>query len=137
MSIENCISGASWVVQWLKIHLSMQRTWIWSPIQEVVKNLPASAEDIRDAGLIPGSGRSSGGGHGNSLHYSCLENPIGSQELDMTEETAHTRKISYAMEKLSLCTTTRESPRAAPRPSTAKNKFKKNFLKIVKVEIWI
>ena len=58
----------------------------------------------------------------------------GSQELDMTEETAHTcahtRKISYAMGKLSLCTTTRESPRAAPRPSTAKNKFKKNFKKI-------
>ena len=33
----------------------------------VVKNLPANAEDIRDAGLIPGSGRSSGEGNGNSL----------------------------------------------------------------------
>ena len=39
-----------------------------------VKNLPASAGDLRDAGLIPGSGRSSGGGHGNPLQYSCLEN---------------------------------------------------------------
>ena len=33
----------------------------------VVKNLPASAGDLRDAALIPGSGRSSGGGHGNPL----------------------------------------------------------------------
>ena len=42
----------------------------------VVKNLPASAGDIRDIGLIPWSGRSSGGGHGNPLQYSCLENPM-------------------------------------------------------------
>ena len=41
----------------------------------VVKNLPASEGDIRDTGLIPGSGRSSGGGQGNPLQYSCLENP--------------------------------------------------------------
>ena len=40
----------------------------------MVKNLPANAGDIRDAGLIPGSGRPPGGGHGNSLQYSCLEN---------------------------------------------------------------
>ena len=40
----------------------------------VVKNLPANAGDIRDAGSIPGSGISPGGGHGNSLQYSCLEN---------------------------------------------------------------
>ena len=37
--------------------------------------LPASAGDIRDVGLIPGSGRSPGGGHGSPLQYSCLENP--------------------------------------------------------------
>ena len=41
----------------------------------VLKNLPASAGDVKDAGSIPGSGRSLGGGHGNSLQYSCLENP--------------------------------------------------------------
>ena len=40
----------------------------------VVKNSPANAGDIPDAGLISGSGRSPGGGHGNSLQY-CLENP--------------------------------------------------------------
>ena len=40
----------------------------------VVKNLPASAGDIRHMGSIPGLGRSSGGGHSNPLQYSCLEN---------------------------------------------------------------
>ena len=41
----------------------------------VVKNRPGNAEDIRDEVLIPGSGRSAGGGNGNPLQYSCLEVP--------------------------------------------------------------
>ena len=44
----------------------------------VVKNLPANAGDKRDVGLIPGLGRSPGGGHGNPLQYSCLENLLDS-----------------------------------------------------------
>ena len=47
-----------------------------SQVALAVKNLPASAGDRRDMGLIPGSGRSPGGGHGNPLQYSCLENPM-------------------------------------------------------------
>ena len=39
----------------------------------VVTNLPANAGDIRDAGSIPGLGRSPGGGYGNPLQYFCLE----------------------------------------------------------------
>ena len=42
----------------------------------VVKNPPAKAGDAREVGLIPGLGRSSGGGKGNSPQYSCLENPM-------------------------------------------------------------
>ena len=42
-----------------------------------IRNLPASAGDIRDMSSILGLGRSSGGGHGNRLQYSCLENPMG------------------------------------------------------------
>ena len=42
----------------------------------VVKNPADNAEDLRDVGSIPGSGRSPGGGHGNPLQYSCLENPM-------------------------------------------------------------
>ena len=41
-----------------------------------VKNPPANAGGIRDVGLIPGLGRSPGGGHGNPLQYSCLKNPM-------------------------------------------------------------
>ena len=66
----------------------------------MVKNLPASAGDIRDVGLILELGRSPGGGHGNPHQYSCLENPwteelgVGysqwdHKELDTTEKMPH------------------------------------------------
>ena len=62
----------------------------------MAKNLPANAGDIRDVGSILGLGRSPGGGHGNPLQYSCLEDhmdrgslegysPWGRKESDMTE----------------------------------------------------
>ena len=47
-----------------------------SQVALVVKNLPANAGDTRDASSIPGSGRSPGGGHGDPLQSSCLENPM-------------------------------------------------------------
>ena len=67
-------------------------------VAPVVKNTPANAGDVRDSGLISGLGRSPGGGHGNPLQDSCLENPHGQRSLagygpwdckesDMTEET--------------------------------------------------
>ena len=63
----------------------------------MVKNPHADAGDIRDMGLIPGLGRSPGGGHGNPLQCSCLEIPMdrgalwatvhGIAESDMMEVT--------------------------------------------------
>ena len=47
-----------------------------SQVAQWVKNLPASAGDLRDVGSIPGSERSPGEGNGNLLQYSCLENPM-------------------------------------------------------------
>ena len=47
-----------------------------SQVVLVVENLPANEGDIRDTGSIPGLGRSSRVGNGNSLQYSCLENPM-------------------------------------------------------------
>ena len=44
-----------------------------SVVVQLVKNLPANAGDL---GLVPGSGRYPGGGHGNLLRYSCLKNPM-------------------------------------------------------------
>ena len=55
------------------------------------KEPPANAGDLRDAGSILGLGRSPGGGHGNTLWYSCLENPMDRvhrvADWDMTEAT--------------------------------------------------
>ena len=56
--------------QWKHIELGA------SPVAHLIKNPPVSAGDIRDVGSIPGSGRSSGGGHGNPLHNASLENPM-------------------------------------------------------------
>ena len=52
----------------------------------VIKNLPANAGDIRDKGLIPGLGRSLGGGNGNRLQYSCLGNPMNRGALQATDD---------------------------------------------------
>ena len=70
----------------------------------VVKNPPANAGDIRDVGSVPGSGRSPGGGNGNPLQYSRLQNPMdgsladyspqGRKQLDTTEATEHTHLFS-------------------------------------------
>ena len=50
---------------------------VWdSQMALVVKNPHANAGDSRDVSLIPGLGRSPGGGNGNPLQYSCLENPM-------------------------------------------------------------
>ena len=49
---------------------------MYSFILLVVKNLPANAGDIRDSGSVLGSGRAPGGGNGNPLQFSCLENPM-------------------------------------------------------------
>ena len=50
---------------------------LWaSQVVLVVNNSPANAGDLRDVGLIPGSGRCPGGGHGNPLQYLRLENPM-------------------------------------------------------------
>ena len=50
----------------------------------VIKNPPAAAGDARDLGLIPGQGRFPGGGNGNPLQYSCLENPMDGEAWQAT-----------------------------------------------------
>jgi len=50
--------------------------WGASQVALVVKNLPANEGEVKDPGFIPGLGRSPGGGQGNPLRYSCLENPM-------------------------------------------------------------
>ena len=59
-------------------HLPVYLTWmaLSASVALVVNNMPDNAGDARDAGSTPGSGRSPGGGNGNPVQYSCLENPM-------------------------------------------------------------
>ena len=79
-----------------------------------VKNLPAEAGDARDAGLIPRSGRSPGGGHGNPLQYSCLEDP-----MDRRAGQATVHGFANSRTALSACTLTHTHTqlRDTPLPS--------------------
>ena len=77
----------------------------------MIKNLPANAEDTRDAGLIPGSGRSPGVGNGNPLQYSWPRNfqgqsslegysPWGHKESGTTERThTHTHTHTHFIDE--------------------------------------
>ena len=85
-----------------------------SQVVLVVKNLPANAGGIRDAGSIPQSGRSLGRGHGNPLQYACLENPMdrgawktrvhGIQVSDTTEVNLakHILPITWSLSTLTF-----------------------------------
>ena len=78
-----------------------------SQVMLVVKNLPASAGDARDMGSIPGSGRSPGGGRGNPLQYSCLENPV-----DRGAWWAPVHKVTQSQTRLKQLSTNRDTLRA-------------------------
>ena len=59
---------------WWRLH----KLFVASQVGLVVKNPPANSGDIRDMGFIAGLGKSPGGGRGNPLQYSFLENPMDS-----------------------------------------------------------
>ena len=62
----------------------------------VVRNLPANAGDVRDVGRIPGSGRSPGGWHGNTLQDSYMENP-----MDRGDWQADVHRVAQSQTRLS------------------------------------
>ena len=98
------------------LHKTINRLQIkLDPSQVVlaVKNPPAKAGDKRDLGLIPGSGRSFGGGNGNPLQYFCLENPMGRRAWRatvhrITKSQTQLKQLSKQDIKRSICT--RASP---------------------------
>ena len=67
---------------------------LWaSQVVLVVKNLPANVGDLGDVSLIPGSGRSPGGGHSNPLQNSCLENTmdrVAKSQTQLKQLSTHT-----------------------------------------------
>ena len=80
-------------------------SWRASLVAQIVKNLPANAEDAGEVDLIPGLGRSLGEGNGYPLQYFCLENSMdrgacratvhGIAESDMTERLSHTHTHTH------------------------------------------
>ena len=73
---KNCTKQLNSINGILLEVFSKKCTYLWaSQVALVGKKLPVNAGDVRDEGLIPGLGRYPGGGCGNSLLYSCLENP--------------------------------------------------------------
>ena len=71
-------TGSSFLLHPLLQHQKFSVTWYlaWASQVAHVKYPSANTEDMRDAGSVPGSGRSSGGGNDNPLQYSWLENPM-------------------------------------------------------------
>ena len=97
--------------------MTLGKKSIWEDIRAsqvmlVEENPPPSAGDVRKAGSIPGSGRSPGGGHGNPLQSSCLENPTdrgawwasihGVAELNTTKAT-YSRAHPHPQEEVHTC----------------------------------
>ena len=85
------------------------------PDGAVVRNLPANAGDM---GLIPGSGRSPGGGNDNPFQYSCLENSHGQRSIVGLRPWDH--KESDATERLSTHTS-RDGLRILPQGHTSRS----------------
>ena len=85
-------------------------THIWaSQVVLVAKSLPANAGDIRGTGSVPKLGRSPGGGHGNPLQYSCLENPMDT--LAWRATVHRIAKSQTRLKQLSMKTEEREKIR--------------------------
>ena len=101
---QNHVTGFVWYRRWAT---RMMGIWFQQGIPSgasqmtlVVKNLPANAGDIRDAGSIPGSGRSPGGGLDNSLQYSCwripwTEEPGGLQSIGPQKSQTQLKRLSW------------------------------------------
>ena len=99
------------MVHWLRFHAPNARGEHWIPgrgtryhmpqlrssqLGLVVKNPPTNAGNIREVGSILGSGRSPGGGHGDPLQYSCLENPLDRGVLqESAEQSTVLQRVGY------------------------------------------
>ena len=114
--LENPRDGGAW---WAAVYGVAQSWTLLKRLSSsssrvlVVKNPSANAWEVKDMGLIPGWGRSSRGGHGNPLQYSCLEDP-----MDRGAWRATVHRITQSRTWLSNlacteCTETRGVDRAA------------------------
>ena len=102
-------------------------------VLQLVKNPPANAEDTRDTGLIPGSGRSPGEGNDTPLQYSCLESP-----MDRGAWWATVNGVARSQIRLKQLSTPqtggwiRPCSHSSPFPTTAKQKVSTSSVVLVK-----
>ena len=114
----------------VNILLSINTIWA-SQLALVVKNLLASARDIRDTGSIPGSGRFPGGGHDNPLKYSCLENPM---DRGVWWAIVHMiRKTAAAAKSLQSCPTLCDPTDGSPLGSSVSGILQARILEWVAI----
>ena len=74
---ERTFLEGKWLYCCSSLNPQIEISYIWAfQVALVVKKQSASVGDIRDVGSVPGLQRSPGGGHGNPLQFSCLENPM-------------------------------------------------------------
>ena len=116
------------LIKWM--HIKRYTYWTYTctcgcmgfPGHASCKNPPANAEGIRDTGSVPGWGRSPGGGLGNSLQYSCLENPRDRRAWGATvhrvAELEWLKWLSTCSVCMYLTTFTITSPEKPPLQST-------------------
>ena len=102
--------------------MKTQNAWT-SQVAPVINNLPANA---RDVGSIPGSGRSLGGGHGNPLSYSCLENPMDrgawrATVHGVTKNRTRLKQLSEHAHGAGVCTHLRHIPVLTSDPASPVN----------------
>ena len=129
------------MTEWISLSLSLSQ-------MTLVKNSPASVGDIRDAGLIPGSGRSPGREHGNSLQDSCLKNPLdrgawqatvhrvaqswtGLKQLSMPSVFAAAAAAKSSQSCLTLCDPIDGSPPGSPVPGLSNLRTHLSFPRIL------
>ena len=101
MSAEQAVAIVTFAM--LSSFNTKHRAWWSSLVALEVKNLPVSAGDsVRDMGSIPGLGGSPGGGHGNPLQYSCLENLVDRGAWWGRKASAMTKTLSPHTQSLVL-----------------------------------
>ena len=79
---------------WVEV-VSPERICVYlCQMAQLVKDLPTNAEDAREVGSVPGSGRSLGILNGNPLHYSCLENSMDREQATVHRVTKNQTQLS-------------------------------------------
>jgi len=101
------------------------------------KEPSGGAGDIRDEGSIPGSKRSPGGGHGNSLQYSCLENPMdrGAWQVTVHRVARSQMRLKQLQFSRSVKSDSFATPWTAARQASLSITNSRSLLRLISIEL--